>query len=184
MDLGVAGMVLLAALMHAGWNGLVKARGDQLVMMGLVAALRYFRRVAECLGVERRLRRHADGQRHGGDRRGFVDADLDRACLDHIVVGGAHGGIVRGQKQHHAGEVDRVVVFPLPAGPVTRMIPPVSLKCCFNDSEMSGGNPRFFKLRYFPEPTNRRTTPFSPNSVGKVLTRISRLSSVPEMRPS
>ena len=40
MDLGVAGMVLLAALMHAGWNGLVKARGDPLVMMAPVAALR------------------------------------------------------------------------------------------------------------------------------------------------
>ncbi len=36
MELSVAGMVLLAALLHAGWNGVVKARGDPLVMMGLV----------------------------------------------------------------------------------------------------------------------------------------------------
>ena len=38
MDISVAGMVLLAALLHAGWNGVVKARGDPLAMMGLVTA--------------------------------------------------------------------------------------------------------------------------------------------------
>ena len=37
MDLSVAGMVLLAALLHAGWNGVVKGRGgDPLVMLTLV----------------------------------------------------------------------------------------------------------------------------------------------------
>lgn len=36
MGLEVVGLVLLAALLHAGWNGVVKAQGDPLIMMGLV----------------------------------------------------------------------------------------------------------------------------------------------------
>lgn len=36
MDLNIAGLVLLAALMHASWNALVKAKADSLIMMGLV----------------------------------------------------------------------------------------------------------------------------------------------------
>ncbi|MHA1564485.1 MAG: EamA family transporter [Alphaproteobacteria bacterium] len=36
MDPKIAGLVLLAALMHASWNALVKAKADSLIMMGLV----------------------------------------------------------------------------------------------------------------------------------------------------
>ncbi len=36
MDPKIAGLVLLAALMHASWNALVKAKADSLVMMALV----------------------------------------------------------------------------------------------------------------------------------------------------
>ena len=35
-------------------------------------------------------------------------AGSDRARLDHVVVGGAHRGIVGGEEQHHAGEIDRL----------------------------------------------------------------------------
>ncbi len=38
MDLSVAALVLLAALLHAGWNALVKVQGDRLVVMALIAA--------------------------------------------------------------------------------------------------------------------------------------------------
>ncbi len=36
MDPKIAGLVLLAALMHASWNALVKAKADSLIMMGMV----------------------------------------------------------------------------------------------------------------------------------------------------
>ncbi len=38
MDAKIAGMVLLAALMHAGWNALVKAKADSMIMMALVTS--------------------------------------------------------------------------------------------------------------------------------------------------
>lgn len=36
MSLEVAGLVLLAAALHAGWNGLIKLRGDRLAVMAVV----------------------------------------------------------------------------------------------------------------------------------------------------
>ena len=39
MDPKIAGLVLLAALMHASWNALVKAKADSLVMMGVITAV-------------------------------------------------------------------------------------------------------------------------------------------------
>ena len=38
MDPLAANLVLLAALLHAGWNTLVKVSGDRLAVMGMMAA--------------------------------------------------------------------------------------------------------------------------------------------------
>lgn len=38
MDLSTLGLVLLSAFMHAGWNAVVKIRGDRLVVMALISA--------------------------------------------------------------------------------------------------------------------------------------------------
>ena len=37
MDLTVAGLVLLAALLHAGWNAMLKLNGDRLAVMAMIA---------------------------------------------------------------------------------------------------------------------------------------------------
>ena len=39
LDTGVVALVLLAAVMHASWNALVKAGGDRLVLLALAVNL-------------------------------------------------------------------------------------------------------------------------------------------------
>ena len=66
-----------------------------------------------------------------------------------------------------------MVVLPLPAGPERTIAPDVSPSRCSSSSPTAPGKPRSSSRRNRPGAANIRTTAFSPNRVGKVLTRIS-----------
>ena len=66
-----------------------------------------------------------------------------------------------------------MVVLPLPAGPERMIAPEVSPSKWSSSSRTESGKPRSTRRRNRPGPANIRTTAFSPNKVGNVLTRIS-----------